>query len=395
MSNITGKRYEQFQVDLLDSKDNTVATIGMVKSGVLDYSIFDKIRTGGNIEIVTHKDATEINWLNSRIRIYYLADSNPIFITGSAAFTQVTDIKRSLGVFITSAPVFNYSDTGITAKIELYDKLILPSQESYVNTSYIGGGRFPLGEAANILYWCGISKNDMLIDDVKASQALETALVWEAGTSKLDMINDLLDVIQYRSLWVDVNGKFRFSNWVVPSKRPLEYHFRDNNSSIYLSDFSIEQDFYDIPNVIIAISKTSGQSAAYSVQVINDSADSPFSVQNRGGRKIIRVDRNVDVSEGPEEESEDARRIRVTAELKAYANRILSENLRKAEVLKIKHALVPDLYLNDRVIFENETNGIIAKTYTITNMRINLSPGGLVETTLREVLDIQEFDTVE
>ena len=389
------KKYEKFQVDLLDSKDNEIATIGMVKSGVLDYSIFDVIRTGGNIEIATHKDATQVNWLNSRIRIYYIEDSEPIF-TSETEFTQPEKTRRSLGIFITSTPVYEYSDTGITAKVELYDKLIIPSMDNHANTYSVPKGGKILEAAIVVLESCGVSRNDMLIDWSKASSTVSDALVWEAGTSKLQIINDLLDVIKYRSLWVDVNGKFRFTKWVKPSDRALEYVFKDDNSSIYLPNFTLEQDFYDIPNHLVAISKTSGEKPAYSYVAVNNSPTNPFSYVNRG-RKIVRVDRNVDVTETAEgvEESESVRRARIMAELKVHAERELLEAITVSETVVIKHVLVPDLYLTDRVTFENQTNGIMEKSYTVTKMQINLSAGALVETTLREVLDVEEFDTVE
>ena len=391
MSSVSDKRYESFRVDLLDSNDTTLGTIGMVKGGVIDWSIYNTIKTGGNIEIVTHKDATDVNWLNSRVKIFYIWQDPPI-IDDYGTITQSTKLERALGVFITSTPEYIYSDTGISAKVELYDKLIMVSQDAYHNTSYIGKGRKILQSAVEILSTCNVPLTQMNIDPTKEAEVAKDHLIWEAGTSKLQMINDLLDIIQYRSLWVDVNGKFRLGPWIAPKNRALEYDFKDDNSSIYLSDFTIEEDFFDIPTHIIAISKASGDSEVpedekvVSIVLSNYDINSPYSVQNRG-RKIVHVERNVEVPEGSVEERKAA--------LKQYAKQVLSEKINTASTIQITHALVPDLYLTDRVRFRNDANGIMSKEYTVTDMRMTLSAGALVETTLRDIIDDTGFDSDE
>ncbi len=99
-----------------------------------------------------------------------------------------------------------------------------------------------------------LDKNDHPKPPTSLTPSEQTTRVdreWEVGTAKLDIINDLLDVINYTSLIPDRAGKFVAYPYKEPTEREVEIEYQSGAHSIISSEMNEEFDFFDVPNIFI------------------------------------------------------------------------------------------------------------------------------------------------
>lgn len=247
--------------------------------------------------------------------------------------------------------------------MELYDKLLVVDQDA-VETSYaLDVGANVINSIADLI----LSTGEARVSITASAETLRTAMVWEAGTSKLRIINDLLSAINYFSLWVDGYGNFRAEPYVEPSRRGLSWSFFDNAESIYSPDFSHDFDTFKIPNKVILVSQSDGETEALTATAYDQRPDSPFSFEARD-RWIAVTETNVEATS--------------QAVLDALAQRRLKELQMVGSTYEISHALIP-LDLNALVAFRRldliDALGVVQKFTLRTDV------GALVTSTIREV----------
>ncbi|HEU0165866.1 MAG TPA: hypothetical protein VFQ54_12545, partial [Thermomicrobiales bacterium] len=212
--------------------------------------------------------------------------------------------------------------------------------------------------------------------------------VWDAGTTKLDIVNDLLAALNYRSLWVDMTGQFQATPYVVPANRPPAYdllpgivkEFIDGPTSIYLDAWSRDRDIYGVPNKVIAIQSSDGDTDPLVGQWTNEDPDSPFSYPSRG-RWITTVLTGVQT---PDFSGEDDPAAATVAFLDAVAQRSGIAASSTQSTIALKTIPVP-VQLLDVVRFANDPAGIDGP-YSITSLKLNAYATGLLEPSLQEVL---------
>lgn len=345
-------RQEKFRVQLLDLKDRPDGDLGEVKGGKLEFSINDEIRSAGNVEVV----ATEpIDWLRARLKIYY-----------SLYTPQDVLIKEwPLGVFIPSSPKGSYSDTEESRDLEIYDKLVILREDPILSTYTVKKAANPIAAVKELI----LSTGETNMSVTATSDTLDAAMVWEAGETKLKIINDLLDATNYWSLWCNPNGQFQVKPHTTPKQRAVKHHFTEGDSSIYKPEFEVDNDYFNVPNRYRLISRAEGSVKSRTSTATNTSASSPFSYANRG-RWITTVDTDVEAT--------------TQAKLDALAKKRLAEATSKAQKIRIDHAWLP-LQLNDIVRFSNARAKFFGAYCSVTEMSMDMVAGGLVSTLLQEV----------
>jgi hypothetical protein len=130
-----------------------------------------------------------------------------------------------------------------------------------------------------------------------STEALSRVREWEPGTSKLAIINDLLDSIAYESLSFDESGTAVVQPYVSPQERPPEYTYADDHESVMLPDVVQERDLHAIPNRWVA---SSGEPDEEPITVVFTNTDpaSPTSTVRRG-RVITRFDDEEEATSEP------------------------------------------------------------------------------------------------
>lgn len=361
---LTGSRETEFRFEVLDSNENYLYDLTAVEisGGSLTYDAFASVRSVGRITVEDLQEP-DIDWLNVRLRI-------SIIVNGEATL---------LGVFLCSVPTERWTDEGRSWAIELMDKLSILDQdtpedpESGEPWHYSVLVDSPLiQEVIDIIQGTGESTPALQPDDVLTPNYL----FWDIGTSRLKIINDLLEMGGYYPLWCDGQGQYRTSPFVRAAERDPVYStilpLGDGPQSVTDPSWSRTLDWYDIPNRYIAYKSGDeevppGQPGTGEVGVAtNENPDDPLSYVNRG-RWVTRTETGVEATD-----------------LNLYAQQKLDFERAVYGEFDIAHAYMPELVPNAtvRVVIEEANLDVLC---VITKTDIPLDPLSLCRTTLMEV----------
>lgn len=342
-------RQESWRWDILTLDEAPAGTLDGVTDGSLEFNINNTIRGGGSLE---WSGQEEPDW--SRIML------QPWFVLKTAE----VEIAWPRGVFIPAAPVQEHTDEGVSVNVELYDKLLILDQDKVDRTYTVKAGANVVDTIRSIISGAGQTKH--LIEDSDAT--LRSAMFWEAGTTKLKIINELLDAINYFSLWCDGYGTYQGSPYKAPASRPVVRNFVDDQDSIYRPDFTHDRDLFNIPNKVIEVGRSDGEEEGLVATATNTDPSSPYSYQQRG-RWIVQHDTDVEAT------SQQV--------LNDIAQRRLAQLSQTASSIGFSHAHVP-LELNELVTFERGARGLKLSA-TVQSFSISTRPGELMQTKIREV----------
>jgi hypothetical protein len=362
-----GNRIQSFTYHLLDSNDDHVGALDQVLGGTLEWHANAPIHGGGKITVV-QKGRDNHNWLKRRIKIVMHIDG-------------IGDTP--LGVFIPSAPVEKWDDMNLTLEMDLLDKCSVLDNDYVEHTYSAPEGANVTDRVRDLITSTG--ENAGSITDSNAT--LNKAMAWDAGTSKLQIINDLLDAANYFSLFADGDGRFRVEKYRLPKDRPNEHFFSDGFQSIYLPEFDYEKDIYSVPNKVILVGQGSGTNEAPVAVATNTDPNSPYSRQSRG-RWIT------DVVSGVEVAGDDLTEAEIQAALDSKAEKRLHELTSPTGTITIDHAPLPWLGINSAVRFKRIEADIDIRA-VVTSTQINLDPMELQRTELQEVVEIANQEWVE
>lgn len=225
----------EFIYYLLDKNDHPKPPTSLSQSnrlnnvldGDISYSSLGRLKSSLKVTI-KDLDRLEIDYMNDRI--------NPCVV--------IDGVETSLGIYLISSPSRNIKATGVTRDLTCYSKLALLDRDKVLNRYYIPAGANVVNAVITLL-----GSNPYHI--TPSEQTTRVDREWEVGTAKLDIINDLLDVINYTSLIPDRAGKFVAYPYKEPTEREIEIEYQSGTHSIISSDMNEEFDFFDVPNIFI------------------------------------------------------------------------------------------------------------------------------------------------
>lgn len=350
-SDLTSNRVSSIRVDLLSAAEAPKGTLSGVAGGSVDYTANAAIKGGGNLSIV---DAGQlVDFLNDRVR--------PVLtIDGIGAFP--------LGVFLFSEAPEAWDDTGRTWTGKLLDKTAVLDQDKVDATYALDAGTVNTDAVTALI----ASTGETSIAITPSAATLAGPLAWDPGTSKLAIVNDLLDAAGYFSLFCDGSGQYRGEPYVRPADRPIVWEFVDGANAIYLPGLVKDVDLFSIPNTVIAVGQGNATTAALVSTATNTDPSSPYSTVSRG-RTIAHTETGVEAAD------QDT--------LDAYALRRLIELTSPTSSVDIQHAYVPGLTVNNAVRLRRTAAGIDAR-HVVTKTMISLDPTALVKTTVQQVIDL-------
>lgn len=293
-----------------------------------------------------------------------------------------------LGVYHSASPVTDYGSTSPMSRVELYDGLLFPHQDAIDRPLSVPKGANAVEVARQQLRACGIPA--VLIAFTPSDKTLRSAITFDVGTTRLSVINTLLDAADYFGLHCDPNGVYTAKPYVRPKDRPIAHIFRADVNAIFSADVVVDDDTYSVPNKVIATTQLDGaEEMLYAVASINDES-SPFHV-SKLGRWRVDVLSNVQLAleaelapHGATEAAKDAARLarkrEAQRQLQARADRRLADMGSIGRTITVKHAWVP-LDINDAVWFDHAG---VTGLFVVTNQSIPVDPLELVTTTLKE-----------
>lgn len=346
MTDLTGHRVESWRVDLLTEDDVPVGKVDGALGGEVEQNVNAVISGGGSVQV--RDVGQDIDWLRARLQLWW----------------TVGDQEWPLGVFLPSAPVARHDATGRAWDVELLDKLVVLDQDKIDGSYSLPAGTVVTSAVQEIIASAGETRTAI----TASAETLTAGMVWEAGTTKLRVVNDLLAAINYFALRCDGYGRYVAAPYQAPRNRTPAWDFAEGTRAVHLPAFTRDEDLAKVPNRVVLVS--SGGSADPSLVAVASNTDpaSRFSFAARGGRWIVHTETGVEATS--------------QAVLDALAVRRLTELTSATATIELEHAFLP-LDLNDAVGFR--TGGVDA-VGVIQKKRIPLTVGGLTRTTVREVV---------
>jgi hypothetical protein len=351
---LTGPRAESWRVEMLALDGTPLGPLDGAASLSLQWDISRDILGTGSLQWA---GLSAPDWKTVRLQPVYEA----VFPDGSVA-------EWPLGVFIPDVPAQRWTDGSQEQTVGLFDGLKVLVDDKTPKTFSLPKGAYPTAEVRLILAAAGIP--DSMVSLVDSVVQLQVAMVWEPGTTRLRIVNDLLEACNFWPLATDGYGVYTSSPHYLPDARVARWTFEDGEASIYEPEFEVEGDTFDIPNRVTVIGRTSGDTPPLVAVATNEDLMSPYSQPVRG-RWIDRAPETIEAVDFPT--------------LDALARRRLAEVTQAANTVTLTHWLVP-LDLNDLVVFVNSPAGVGLRGL-VAARSVGLTEDGLATATaqLREV----------
>ncbi|QWW20124.1 hypothetical protein I6B53_03235 [Schaalia sp. 19OD2882] len=347
MADLTGHRVAGFTVTLLDADEQEKGLLDGVTGGDVTLSAATRLRASGTLQV--DEVGQQIDWGTDRVRIDYEANGQ----------------AWPIGVFLLSAPTQSFEDGMVSRRVELLGKLAVIDQDATVSTLSLASGTRVTDAVRQILAEAGETR--MAVTD--SPETLKSQMVWDPGTSKLTVINDLLDAIGYWALSPDGAGVLQVRPYVRPAARPQSWTFAEGEQAVHSAKWDLEQDLADVPNRVVLVGQGSDDKPALVGVASNEDPDSPFGFPARG-RWVTRTETGVEAS------SQEV--------IDSLARRRLIDASTPVATIRMTHMPLP-LSPNDLVTWD--TGGHKARA-TIHEIAYGLDPTALCRTTLKEVVDL-------
>jgi len=267
-------RQWDFAYELLDARNAHKGWLDEVTEGSVKHSVIEKIRRSAFFRM---RDTDRINWSSDRIRPWVklkMPDG------GWVSWPQ--------GVFLLTSPTRVVTETGTVMRdISGLDQTVVLRDFTVANRYTVLSGTNYATAIRELLVGSGIPRINVEPTDLTVA----TSRDWEPGTSRLDIVNDLLKAINYEPIAFNSEGVAVARQYVLPEQRATEYTYADDHQSVTEVAMSQAFDLEGVPNQWTLV--VSDPDRVLVSQWTNDNPNSPTSVTSRG-RIIASFDDSVD-----------------------------------------------------------------------------------------------------
>lgn len=194
---------------------------------------------------------------------------------------------------------------------------------------YFAAGTNYVAAAVSVLTGAGIS----VINAAATDATLDEDREWPIGTSRLDIVNELLTEINYGQLWFDGSGAAMIRPVRIPAAVNISHVLDETKiESLLLPGIQSETDVLSAANVFICVCSNADKDDVMTAVAENTNPQSPLSIARRGKRitKVIQIN-NISSQEA----------------LQAFANRQVSDSMMAGEVITAKTCLLPGFGVDD------------------------------------------------
>lgn len=308
-------------------------------SASLSGNVNSAIRWAGSLSLY---DPDRFDWGKTRIKPVRVVDG----------------VEQPYGVYIVRVSDWETTTTGMVGKLDLYDRTLSPSEDAVTSSFTVKAGTVVTTAVRQILESTG--ETGVSITDT--TDTIRSDMVWEAGTSKLTIINDLADAAGYFALWADHSGQFRFEPYRAPQARPVVHDFAPGQDAVHLPDWSMSKDA-TVYNQIVCVSQETAGAAALVATVRNENPDSPWSFQAQG-RWVTRVETGVEAAS--------------QAVLDAHAQRLLAVEGTAGGV--VERRMLPSPFDLNSVVTAQDRREVVEQ------VKVECAPARLMQVTSRQVV---------
>lgn len=349
----SGSRLVKFRYDLLDKNEIFKQKLYTVESGEVEMSSLSQIKRTGKFTI---KDDGIINWLTDRIQPYFMLRMP------DGGFAQ-----WSLGIFLMSTPKKKDIHNVIYRDVEAYDAIQILLADKFDYRITFAAGYNYITAVKDVLVSAGITKMNL----VPTTSTLSVARDWEPGTTKYQVIDDLLKDINYNKLWVDEYGYFTAQPYLTPAQRAADYIYINDSKSIIAPGLEDSQDLFNVPNKWTVVA-SNPEGTPLSSTYTNSNPSSSTSTVTRGFTTL------------------DFSKINYIANqttLDAYVARLAFERSQVYNDVEFQTALMPQHSFNDVIQLNYSVHNINDKFQEI-GWTLPLKAGQLMRHKVRRVVQV-------
>lgn len=331
MNALTGARRPRWRYELLDRDDVPLGALDGVSGGSVELVALSRL--GGSGSLTLDDRGQDIDWMSHRVRVSYDPGVRGVkaWPIATMLFTSPTEIHEA---------------TGTRFEVELLPKLAVIDEDTVEGVFSLPAGAKIIPAVRSLIESTGETR--IAVTDSDA--VTKGQIVWEAGTPKLTIVNDLLEAAGYWSLWCDGDGQFRVEPYVAPGERAPSWVFEAGEASVHSADWSREQDLSSVPNRFVVVGQGDDKTPPLVGVALNEDPESPFSYQARG-RWITA--------------SEEGAEVASQAAATQLAQRRLRDAMSPVGKVTAEHAILP---LEPNQVVEFRPASAFARRLTIQRM---------------------------
>ena len=213
---------------------------------------------------------TSINglWISTDNKFDMFADRlRPIVI--------IDDVEYALGDYMIIGAPMESDGKETYYNIEAYDETMIVKQSALTERKYFAAGTEYMQVISELLVDCGLSR--IMGDNTNAAITIDHE--YGLGTSHLNIVNDLLEEINYSPIYAGTDGYVFLSQ--NKSKIVGDYIYTDKNSTL-IDSIKTDTDIFSLPNVLVGYTSSPDTTEVLKYTKVNDDPKSAISVGRRG-----------------------------------------------------------------------------------------------------------------
>lgn len=346
-------RQIKFTYELLNRDNIPIGELEVINGSVSLNSLAQIKRTARFT--VKENHLKDVDYLNDRIRPVITIDGD----------------KHPMGIYLIPSPSRSKTESGIIREIEAYDTTQILLEDKILDRYYIKKGTNYVKAITQLIGSAYIHQSQI----TPAEYALKRDREFEAGASKLSIVNDLLKEINYTSIYADNNGNLKATKYILPNLKEIDYIYKDegdNPQQLKVINSTIDElDLFNVPNIFVVVASNAENQALRAVEK-NTNPTSPLSIQSRK-RNIVDYRTVSDIAD--------------QATLNAYAKRIAYEASNKYQKVQFSTIINPKHGYNNIVYIQDEKLGINDK-FVETSWEIPLKLGATMTHNARRIIQL-------
>jgi hypothetical protein len=258
-----GFRRFSFRYELLDAGNVYVQDLDNIMSAKIDQNWLADVKRSASFVL---RETGLIDFLSDRIK--------PYVRTWIPPYGPSDYVEHPQGVFLLSTSSRNSDEQArVTREVTAYDAL-------QVFLDDLVTARYTVAIGANFVTAATTLLGGIPSTVTTSTKTLAVAMEWEPGTSKLRIINDLLNAVNYESLSFDEDGRAVIRPYRDPTTRTEEFTYGDGTSGLVIPNVDQELDLFSVPNRWVLIVSDPDRAAMTSSYTNADPA-SPTSTVRR------------------------------------------------------------------------------------------------------------------
>lgn len=189
------------------------------------------------------------------------------------------------GVFLLTSPTRDSDANGVVVRdVDAYDQLLVLRDDKVSNRFAAASGTKYTDQVVSLLSGAGILQRNVTPSPLLIPVTRE----WDPGTSKLQIVNDLLGAINYESLFFDEHGTAVARPYVSPQGRASEHTYTADSTSVIFPGVRQSLDLFGVPNKWTLVVSDPDRTGPLVISFTNSDPASPTSTVSRG-RTIVEV----------------------------------------------------------------------------------------------------------